>query len=163
MAGTRSGLKIALIIVGICMTLGCVVVLLCVGSGYFWVQNKVPEMREAGQRANDQAIAFAQGHTQSDCIDEGFRRHDACGAGIAMMCRTETRIFLERCLVEAAPTPGTCEGVPGPREFMEGARWSRQYCLDHGHGSDEQCVNFVRGLIDHCARVAQPPPPASAP
>lgn len=146
----RSGLKIALIIIGVCCVLALVAGLVCVGSGVVWFRNKAPELRETGQRATSEADAFAQGHTQSDCIDEGFRRHDACGAGMAFMCRTETRIFLRRCLAAATPTPGTCDGVPGATEIMAGASWSIQYCRDHGHGNDQQCTNFVRGIVEYC-------------
>ncbi len=150
MAQKRSGLKIALIIIGVCLGLGLLTVLLCVGSGVYWFNKNAPEMRETGQRANDEALAFAPGHTQSDCIDEGFRKHDACGAGMAIMCRAETRIFLRRCMELATETPGVCDGVPGPTEIMPGARWSMEYCRERGHGADQQCGNFVRGVIEYC-------------
>lgn len=148
----RSGLKIVLIIVGVVAALGLLGTGLCVLSGYLWFQNNAPALREAGQRGQSDALAFAAGHTQSECIDEGFRHHDACGTELALTCRAETRIFVDQCLRQASPTPGLCEGVPAPTAIMEGATWAVQYCRDHGRPNDQQCANFVRAIVEYCGR-----------
>ncbi len=151
----RSGLKIALIVIGICAGLGILTVLVCAGSGYYWFKSNVPEMRETGRRAYEEGVAFAATHTQSECLDEGFRRHDGCGQGMEIMCRAEARMFLERCLADASETPGICDGVPAPTEIMAGATWAARFCAEHGRGNDQQCGNFVRAVVEHCGRVAR--------
>ncbi len=148
----RSGLKIVLIVLGVIVGLGVVGIGACVLSGYFWFQSNVPELRATGERMTREAREYAAAHTQSECIEEGFRRNDTCGTGMEVMCRTEARIFVDRCLTEATETPGLCEGVPPPMEIMQGATWALQYCHDHGHGQDRHCSNFVRAIVEYCGR-----------
>jgi hypothetical protein len=121
--------------------------------GATWVKSNLPEMQRRGQRGQQQAAEFANGHTQQECIDEGFRRHDACGAGMEIMCRAEVRIFIDQCLRQAQETPGVCDAVPPPNEIMRSATWQLQYCRDHGHINDQNCSNYVaRPIVEYCGR-----------
>jgi hypothetical protein len=148
----RSPWKIVLVVLGVVFLLGMLAVGVCVFSGVFWFKENVPAMREAGERAQGEATQFAVGHTQSECVDEGLRRHDNCGAGMALVCRTEVRLFLDGCLRQATPSPGLCEGVPAATEVMRSANWGAQYCRDHGRPNDQQCPNVVRAIVDYCQR-----------
>lgn len=148
-----SALKIVLIVLAAVVGLGLLGVLVCVGSGYLWVQQNAPALREGAEHARSEAQSFAAGHSQADCMEEGLRRHDTCGQGMAISCRTQARIFTDICLDEATPTPGLCDGVPPPMEIMAGAQWAVRYCADHGRAQDQQCGNFVRALVEHCGRA----------
>lgn len=146
-----SALKIVLIVLAVLVGLGVLGAAICIGSGYFWFQANAPELMQGAEQARSEAETFAATATQTDCVDEGFRRHDTCGAGMALSCRTSARIFTDVCLDRATPVAGFCDGVPGATEIMAGATWAASYCADQGRGQDQHCGNFVRSIVEHCA------------
>lgn len=148
-----SGLKIVLIVLAVIVGTGLLAVVACVGSGYFWVKRNAPELMEAAEQARADAETYAATATQNECVDEGLRRHDACGQGMALSCRTQARVFTDFCLRQASATPGLCDGVPSPTEIMAGASWARRYCDERGRVGDQHCPNFVRAVVEHCGRV----------
>jgi hypothetical protein len=148
-----SALKIVLIVFAVLIGLGVLGGALCIGSGVYWFQQNAPELRENATQGRDEGRTYAAIHSQNECIDEGFRRHDTCGGGMALACRTQVRVFTDVCLAEATPSAGLCDGVPGATEIMAGGQWAADYCRGRGRAGDAQCPNLVRSIVEHCARV----------
>lgn len=127
--------------------LGC---LACGLSGYFWFEQNAAGMREMGERMEAEANTFASGHSQEECVEDGLRRGDLC-QDLEIMCHAQASVFLRRCIDQANPTPGFCDGVPPPTAIMPSAQWALSYCASHGRSGDQQCPQLVRGVLEHCA------------
>lgn len=145
--GVRT-LVIVFAVFGAVTLLGC---LACAVGGYFWVDQNAAGLREMGERVQAEASSFAATHSQEECVVDALRRDDACGEQLEIMCHAEAGVFMRACLGQATPTPGLCDGVPGPDEIMAGAQWAVAECARRGRTGDQQCAQLMRGLVEHCA------------
>ncbi|MBI5513072.1 MAG: hypothetical protein HY909_04845 [Deltaproteobacteria bacterium] len=138
--------------------------LLCVISGVLgmrYAKRKAQELARVTEETARTSRAWAQGHAQADCVDEGLRRAFACEG---VFCQVEQQVFVQQCLVTAAPTPGLCEGTPPPRDFMATAQWRSSRCMVYTAGDQAQrCQNLLSALLQHCQLHPTPAAPAPAP
>jgi hypothetical protein len=149
--------KIILSIVGV-LALACLVgsvVLVKVGK------QKFGEFVQESQRQTNAARTWARGHAQSECVDEGLTRVQRC---TDLRCQIAAQTFTDACLSSAAPSPGLCEAVPHPQDYMSGSQWKALRCAAYNGPSSAQspaamrCQNLLSALQNHCARsrVASP-------
>lgn len=146
-----SATKKALIVLAALAGAGLLGCLVCGVSGWLWVQDKAGEMREMGVRVGNEATEFAASHAQADCLDESFRRSEACGSPAEIMCHAEVNAFLRFCLAAASTTPGLCDGVPPADDIVGSAQWAGAHCAELGRAQDPSCPRLVSGLVYHCA------------
>lgn len=142
--------KIVLGVIGV-FVLACVVGAVLLGR---FAKQKIGGIVEETQRATAEARTFARTHQQGDCMDEGMRRARGCAA---FQCMVATQNFTAICLSAAAATPGICDGVPHPQDFMSSSRWINSRCPVTGPTSAPDqaslaCRNVVPALQAHCAR-----------
>jgi hypothetical protein len=167
--------KIILSIVGV-FILACIV-----GSVLFvrFTKKTFTALADEAQRQSTEARAWARGHQQGECMDEGMARVQRCPG---IQCQIAVQTFTAVCLSAAAPTAGLCDGVPHPQDFMATSQWINNRCMAFNTPQSAQgsmrCRNLLPALQRHCfaraltaadAAVAAPPavapplPPAPAP
>lgn len=142
--------KIILSIVGV-FILACIV-----GTALFarFAKRSIEGITQETQRQVTEGRAFAVGRAQAQCVDEGLARVQRC-PGIS--CQIAVQTFTSTCLSRAAPTPGLCEGVPHPQDFMSSAQWANGRCAPLNGPQSAQseaarrCHNQLRVLQSHCA------------
>lgn len=137
-----------LLIIGVLMVVALVAV---AGLGvYVWrkhgrgfvegTMSAAQEGREYGLRTNERG-----------CLDEAKERHRRA-EGIGEIAGVN--VFLNGCLRASAPTPGFCDGVPGPFEFMRSADWGVDQCSEHGLSVKKQCQQLFKQVQSHCNKRA---------
>ena len=133
---------------------GCFALVAC-GVGSFFVYSSCSDWatraRTEGVRVQGEADTYATAHDQTDCIAEGHRRDDACGADTEFTCHAEAGVFLSRCLDRATPVPGLCDGVPRSTEIMDSARWGLAQCPGQPDGG-QRCARLMQSVQRYCDR-----------
>lgn len=145
---TKTALIIVLSVVGALVLLS----LVCVIGGVIWFKENAEEIERDARRSTDEAAEFSSTHHQNDCVTESLRRAGQCGGGLAIMCETNTRLFLGACLEGAAPVDGFCDGVPRPSSIVDGARWAQRECANVGRPSDQRCGRLLSEIPSFCGR-----------
>jgi hypothetical protein len=164
--------KIILSIVGV-FILACIV-----GSVLFvrFTKKTFTALADEAQRQSTEARAWARGHQQGECMDEGMARVQRCPG---IQCQIAVQTFTAACLSAAAPTAGLCDGVPHPQDFMATSQWINNRCMAfHSPQSapaqaSMRCRNLLPALQRHCfaraliaadaAAAAPPAVPAPVP
>jgi hypothetical protein len=136
--------KIILSVIGV-LLLACVVgvsVLARYGKKTF------NEFAQETRRQTVEARAWAQGHAQGECVDEGLARVQRCSG---FQCQVGVQTFTTACLDVAAPTPGLCDGVPHPQDYMSSSLWRNGRCGAQSQAAATRCHNLLSALQNHCA------------
>jgi len=153
--------KIILAIVGV-FILACLVGSVVLAR---FGKQKFGEIVQEAQRQNVEARSWARAHSQGDCMNEGLARVQACPGSPSIQCQIAVQAFTSTCLSAASPTPGLCEAVPSPQDFMGTSQWINTRCAAfNGPGSapgeaSMRCRNLLPALQRHCfarAMVAAP-------
>lgn len=148
----------------ILLTLGVVGALsggACIACGVLGgasLQQWAAGLRQEGLATEAEAHSFATAHDQTECIDEGRRRDRACGADTAITCHAHAGVFLTRCLDDATPVAGTCDGVPPTTEIMQSVHWSLAACADEASATQQACTRLMQAVQRHCERAAAAAP-----
>ncbi|HEX7720918.1 MAG TPA: hypothetical protein VF397_02085 [Pyrinomonadaceae bacterium] len=118
-----------------------------VGAGaLWWMKNKDALMARAKE-------VVAEGHdfgSHSDnqgCVDEGVSRYKKERGFTAVI---SNGIFMRTCLDASRPTPGFCNNVPRPTEFMKAAEWRRDQCVHFDLSGDKYCQQLFQPIQDYC-------------
>lgn len=125
-------------------------VLLVVGvvaaGAYWWSQNKdaliakgkavVADGQEAGRNSDNQG-----------CVDKSVERYKA---EPGLTNGITTSIFMRSCLMLSKPTPGFCDEVPAPTEFIKAGQWELQECQNVGLGEDQFCRSLFQTKQRYC-------------
>ena len=123
---------------------------LVVGGIVWWVHANKDRLVAMGREAETSAAEFAASHDQDACVGEGLKKTDACDG---IMCEAQTKIFLEKCIQRATPTPGFCEDVPPSSEIMKTVSWVQEQCRRRGRPADDQrCTRLMQGIPPACHR-----------
>lgn len=163
--------KIILAIVGV-FILACVVGSVVLAR---FGRQKFTEISQEALRQSTEARTWARGRAQGDCMDEGLARVQRCPG---IQCQLAVQSFTSTCLAAAAASPGLCDGVPGPQDFMATSQWINNRCraFDGAQSAPAEaslrCRNLLPVLQRHCvlramsaadAGPAAAPPPPDAP
>lgn len=141
--------KIILAIVGV-FILACLVGSVVLAR---YGKQKFGEIVQEAQRQTAEARTWARAHSQGDCMNEGLSRVQACPS---LQCQIAVQTFTSTCLTAASPTPGLCEGVPSPQDFMGTSQWINTRCSAfNGPNSvpgepSMRCRNLLPVLQRHC-------------
>ena len=133
--------------------IGEVLCLLTGGVFYFYFRSFQRSFEASGSASEDDARTFASAHDQNACVDEALRRGDVCGADLNIMCHAQNGIFLTRCVEQARPVAGFCEGVPDTSNIMASVAWSLRVCEAHGRPNDQSCNRLMQSLQRSCWRT----------
>ena len=159
-------LKILLIIGGLIVAL----VIVTVVAGVIIARKYGPQLVEVGKKSIEEGEEFGRGTDNEGCLNEAVARNRRVGGfGDAV----KNTLFLPACLEASRPTPGFCDGVPRPFEFVRGAQWQLQQCRRYGLRPEQQCAQIFQQVQQFCERpharpdaapdnsnaAAEPPPP----
>lgn len=141
----RKGIAPWKIVVGMIVT--CVVLMGLVFGGFvlYFTKNSDSLMRES-QLARRRGVAFAQTHTQRECVEEAVRQLDVAGFRQQLMLHQ----FLDGCLPEAQATVGFCDEVPEESSILASVAWRMRACSDYGKTGDEDCARLQSGVQKFC-------------
>ncbi len=136
------------------IVVGVLLALLCagaVGAGMYLWRRHGRGLVEGGQQAFAAGREFGRSSNSQGCLTEGVERHRRAASVGELLY---TNLFLRGCLETGAPTPGFCDGVPRPLEFVRTAQWGQEQCGKHGLSAEKQCGQLFAQVQQHCA--AQP-------
>jgi hypothetical protein len=137
---------VLLIVFGVLVAL----VMIAVAGVVWWFSANKDKFIALGKEADEAAVAFAATHDQDACVEEGFKKVDACDG---VMCQAGAKIFVERCIARAEKKPGFCDGVPPPNEIMQTVRWVQEQCPKRGRRADDQrCQQIMQAVPPACHR-----------
>lgn len=91
-----------------------------IGLGVYWWSHHSHELFEAGQKQIEQGQEFGKKTDEQGCLDEAISRYKANRGFTGSI---STGLFLRSCLQASRPTPGFCDQVPKPLDFLKSARW----------------------------------------
>jgi hypothetical protein len=142
-----------LLIVAIVAVLGIAAV---VGAGaYWWMKNKDSLLARA-KEVMAEGKDFGRQTDNQGCVDEALSRYKKePGFGSAM----SNNFFLRSCLEASRPTPGFCDSIPPPTEFMKTAEWQLDQCRRVNLSEDKYCRQLfqpVQQFCEHGARDSSP-------
>lgn len=143
--GVSKGVKVLLIVLGLCFT----AIIAVIAAGVFWVTENADQLKKGAEEIGAEAEAFAANADQTGCMDETLVRLKACGA-VSPVCDVKELIFLRVCLDRAAPTPGFCEGVPKPSDIMASTQWALEQCTFADAVSTNRCNRMQQARQRHC-------------
>jgi hypothetical protein len=122
-------------------------IVLVVGGFAWWIHANKDRLAGMAREADTASTEFAASHDQDACVGEGLKKSEACDG---IMCEASAKLFVERCIPKASPSPGFCDGVPSSGEIMKTVSWIQDECKKRGKPSDDQ----------KCQRLMQAVPPA---
>lgn len=135
-------------------------VLLVVGviaAGAYWLaRNKdsllargkaqIEEGREAGRQTDNQG-----------CVDRSVSRYKTQPGFTGAIA---TNLFMESCLMVSKATPGFCDAVPAPTEFIKSAEWRLAQCRRVDLANDQLCQQLFSSVQNFCERRLISPEPS---
>ena len=135
-----------LIISGTCLLLGAVAL---VGAGVYWWTHHSRVLIQAGKNAVKEGSVFGKSADNQGCLDEAlsrYKQNKGFGGGIS------TGLFLTGCLEASRATPGFCDDVPKPTEFIRSAHWQINKCEEAGL-PDQYCRQLFSQVQQYCERT----------
>jgi len=136
----------ALLIVAIIVV---VLIVGVVGAGVFWwMRNKDALMARAKEVATE-GKDFGGHSDNQGCVDESISRYKK-EPGFASAISTS--IFVRTCLDASSPTPGFCDNVPGPTEFMKSSEWKVDQCRRADLARDNYCQQLFQPVQEFCQK-----------
>lgn len=135
----------------IVLALLAVLLLLCGGASatvYFWFDANKDRLKGVGDRAHQEAEAYAYSHDADECVSAALGRL-AQRSGI--VDQAEHKIFLRACLEKAAKPDGFCDGVPARGALLDTAQWVVTKCKDLGYEGSQPCGRLVPAIQEACS------------
>lgn len=129
---------------------GVLLLLLFVGAvvaAFFVARTYGPGLVEAGKRGAAEGQEYGRLTDNDGCVNEAAARQ-ARAEGFGDMLKNT--IFLAPCLEASRPTPGFCDDVPRPLEFMKSVTWQQQQCKRYGLSPEKQCGQLFQQVQSFC-------------
>ncbi len=147
-SGLASCLKATLVVCGVLFVLGGAAVVIGVS---WWRQNK-GRLIESARSAHAQGEELGRRSDTRGCLDAAVERLRADGN---LPPAVKTNLFFNACLGAARPSPGFCDGVPPPSDFLKSIEWRTRRCQEL-QLSPSTCGQLLAIVQTHCARAAPP-------
>ena len=144
MPGWLKALLIVLLIF-IVLVVGVVV------AGVYWVSRNKDAWIAKGKAVMTEGRDFGRNTDNQGCVDESISRYKKdSGFGSAI----GSSLFMRACLDASRPTPGFCDDVPGPTEFIKTAQWRIEQCRRVDLSRDNNCQNLFAPVQQFCVERA---------
>jgi hypothetical protein len=136
---------LALAIVAVLLVVGVVV-----GGVVWWSRNKDKLMGRA-KEVMTEGREFGRTTDNQGCVDETLVRYKKEPGFTSVISLS---IFSRACLDASRPTPGFCNDVPKPTEFIKSGQWRVEQCRRADLSSDSYCRQLFQPVQEFCARGA---------
>ena len=135
-----------LIVAGTCVLLGGIAL---VAAATYWWMHHGRELIQSGANSVQDGAKLGKSTDNQGCLDEAlsrYRPNQGIGGSIS------TSLFLKSCLDSSRPTPGFCDDVPKPTEFLKAAQWETRKCEEAGL-RDQGCPQLYGQVQQYCYRA----------
>lgn len=116
-------------------------------KGYSWWKANGRVYMAAIQTAQRDGRSFGQTADNTACIKTAVDRFGSDTTALGMMSGTS---FVQACLPASKPTPGFCDGVPGPRDFSAAHEWAEKQCSQMAVKDARGCQAVLGGVPHFC-------------
>ncbi|HSS21475.1 MAG TPA: hypothetical protein VLL54_15475 [Pyrinomonadaceae bacterium] len=137
----------ALIIVGALLLLLVVLIGGVIGAGAWWWSNNKDKVIAGSKAAMDEGVKAGRETDNQGCVDQSITRYKSEPGFVNGI---STSLFMQGCLNVSKPTPGFCDDVPGPTEFIKTGQWEVRECRDVGLESDQYCRQLFQTKQRFC-------------
>ncbi len=117
------------------------VVLFAVGGG-LWLYSIFAEVSES----MEQGVAFGEGRTDAECLDESIERLRSCRA---LACKLANDNFFWGCAAVTQRRDGFCDGVPDTLDLADSQSWRDRQC-NAARLRDDFCPILFSSVQLHC-------------
>ena len=136
------------------LAVAIIVVLLVVGvvvGGVVWWSRNKDRLMGRAKEVMTEGREFGRNADNQGCVDESISRYKKePGFSSAI----STSIFSRACLDASRPTPGFCNDVPKPTEFVKSGQWRVEQCRKVDLSSDSYCQQIFQPVQEFCQRKA---------
>jgi hypothetical protein len=136
------------------LAVAIIVVLLVVGvvvGGVVWWSRNKDRLVGRAKEVMTEGREFGRNADNQGCVDESISRYKKePGFSSAI----STSIFSRACLDASRPTPGFCNDVPKPTEFVKSGQWRVEQCRKVDLSSDSYCQQMFQPVQEFCQRKA---------
>ena len=136
---------LAVAIVAVLLVVGVVV-----GGVVWWSRNKDKLMGRA-KEVMTEGREFGRNTDNQGCVDETLVRYKKEPGFTSVISLS---IFSRVCLDASRPTPGFCNDVPKPTEFIKSGQWRAEQCRRADLSSDSYCRQLFQPVQEFCERGA---------
>ena len=134
------------------LAVAIIVVLLVVGvvvGGVVWWSRNKDRLMGRAKEVMTEGREFGRNADNQGCVDESISRYKKePGFSSAI----STSIFSRACLDASRPTPGFCNDVPKPTEFVKSGQWRVEQCRKVDLSSDSYCQQMFQPVQEFCER-----------
>ncbi len=134
------------------LAVAIIVVLLVVGvvvGGVVWWSRNKDKLLGRAKEVMTEGREFGRNADNQGCVDESISRYKKePGFSSAI----STSIFSRACLDASRPTPGFCNEVPKPTEFIKSGQWRVEQCRKVDLSSDSYCQQLFQPVQEFCQR-----------
>ena len=131
-----------------------IIVLLVVGvivGGVVWWSRNKDKLLARGKEVMTEGRDFGRNTDNQGCVDESMSRYKKePGFSNAI----STSIFTRACLDASRATPGFCNDVPKPTEFMKSGEWRAAQCRRVDLSKDSYCQQLFQPVQEFCEKEA---------
>ena len=119
-----------------------------VGGVVWWSRNKNKLMGRA-KEVMTEGREFGRSTDNQGCVDESISRYKKEPGFTSVI---STSLFTRACLDASRPTPGFCNDVPKPTEFIKSGEWRAEQCRRVDLSSDSYCQQLFQPVQEFCQR-----------
>ncbi len=139
-----SGLAKGLIITAVVLVIAGVIL---IGGAVYFISTHGGEYLEKGKQSIEDGKRFGETTDNHGCVAETLTRYKQSPG---MTGGISVQLFLTGCLQSSAATPGFCDDVPAPSEFMKSASWRVHQCSLEGMANDSYCQQIFGQVQNFC-------------
>src|SRR5258706_12852608 len=143
------------------LAVAIIVVLLVVGvvvGGVVWWSRNKDRLMGRAKEVMTEGREFGRNAGNQGCVDESISRYKK---EPGFSSAVSTSIFSRACLDASRPTPGFCNDVPKPTEFVKSGQWRVEQCRKVDLSSDSYCQQIFQPVQEFCERGARKSSPDS--
>jgi hypothetical protein len=142
MPGWAKALIIVLVVI-------VVLVIGIIGAAAFWWSRNKDTLIGRAKAVVEEGETQGRKTDNQGCVDAAVSRYKA---EPGLTNGISTSIFMKSCLQVSKSTPGFCDDVPDPTEFVKTAEWQLEECRKVDLGSDQYCRQIFQGVQRFCEK-----------
>jgi hypothetical protein len=135
-----------------------IVVVLVVGAvivgGVVWFSRNKDKLLGRAKEVMTEGRDYGRNTDNQGCVDETVSRYKKDPGFTSAI---SSSLFSRACLEASRPTPGFCDDVPQPTEFMKSAQWTKEQCRRADLSSDQYCQQLFQPVQGFCVKGLHKP------